>query len=192
MSSDASLVTLCENKRTDKNTEHSYAPVYDEYFRDRRYTARNILELGVQHGGSILLWHEYFENADIYGADIKLLPETKEMESMERIHLVCCDAYNTNSMEQFKQRKYDVIIDDGPHTLESMQFMVKHYLPLLTEDGILIVEDIQYESWLPILKAEFPVEFQPYVKVVDLRPQKGRYDDILLVLDMKDMRRPPN
>ena len=39
--------------------------------------------------------------------------------------------------------KFDFIIDDAPHTLESMIDCIKLYHDLLTENGIMIIEDVQ-------------------------------------------------
>ena len=76
-----------------------------------------------------------------------------------------------------------MILDDGPHTLESMKTYVKYYSQLLTEDGILILEDIQSWDWIDIIKAEIPQELQQFVSTFDLRPNKNRYDDIVLVIN---------
>ena len=55
---------------TDKNVAHSYLPLYDTLLEPIKNTATNIFELGVNRGGSIRLWHEYFTKATIYACDI--------------------------------------------------------------------------------------------------------------------------
>jgi len=35
------------------------------------------------------------------------------------------------------------MLDDGPHTLESMKQFIKLYSQIMTDDGILIIEDVQ-------------------------------------------------
>ena len=57
--------------RTDKNSTHSYLPLYDNLLKPIKDTAINILEIGVRHGGSIKLWLDYFTKGTIYGCDIK-------------------------------------------------------------------------------------------------------------------------
>jgi hypothetical protein len=47
----------------------------------------------------------------------------------------------------------------------------------------MIVEDIQDEKWIDILKDCVPEDLKPYVDIYDLRDVKGRYDDILLVIN---------
>ena len=65
-----SLEQIVDNTRTDKNTTHSYLPLYGSLFKDKKETTQNILEIGIQNGGSIKLWRDYFINATIYGLDI--------------------------------------------------------------------------------------------------------------------------
>jgi hypothetical protein len=53
----------------------------------------------------------------------------------------------------------------------------------MTDDGILIIEDIQNIKWCYPLRNAVPDELKPYIKVFDLRNVKGRYDDIVFVID---------
>jgi hypothetical protein len=46
-----------------------------------------------------------------------------------------------------ENKRFDVMIDDGPHTLESMLKFIRLYSKLMTDNGILIIEDIY-----PIIK----------------------------------------
>jgi len=76
-----------------------------------------------------------------------------------------------------------MILDDGPHTLESMKQFIKLYLPLLTLDGVLIIEDVQCIDWFDALKEVVPHDFLQYVKTYDLRHIKNRYDDLIFTID---------
>ena len=76
-----------------------------------------------------------------------------------------------------------MILDDGPHTLESMKACIQLYLPLLADDGILIIEDIQSMEWLDELRNEVSPDLRKYIKTYDLRTVKNRHDDILFVID---------
>ena len=53
----------------------------------------------------------------------------------------------------------------------------------MTDDGILIIEDVQDWDWINILKNEVPAELKQYIKVYDLRANKNRYDDIVFTID---------
>jgi hypothetical protein len=78
---------------------------------------------------------------------------------------------------------FDVIVDDGPHTLQSMITCVSEYSKLLSDKGILVVEDIQEFGWIDRLKAAVPDNLKRYIQVYDLRKNKGQYDDVLFVIN---------
>ena len=88
----------------------------------------------------------------------------------------------------FGSVKFDMILDDGPHTLESMINFIRLYVPLLTDNGILIIEDIKQLEWLEHLKNETPTELHSFIKTYDLRnenPSNPFKDDIVFVIDKK-------
>ena len=47
------LINIINNDKTDKNTTHSYLELYQHLFNNKRLTANNILEIGIDRGGSI-------------------------------------------------------------------------------------------------------------------------------------------
>lgn len=183
-----SLEELVDNTRTDKNTVHSYLPLYEKLLNKKKHTAKNVLEIGIYFGGSIKLWHDYFENANVFGLDI--LHDNQiwdELNNKERIKLyTSTDAYNLKFfINTFfnTNMKFDMILDDGPHTLDSMKTFIKLYSQVLTDDGILIIEDIQSVDWLNQLKNCVPDNLKQFVEIYDLRSNKNRYDDLVLVID---------
>ena len=183
-----SLLELVDNSRTDKNTRHSYLPLYQTLLEGKKDTANNVLEVGIDRGGSIKLWHDFFTNAVVYGLDIIPLEKVWEgIKNNKRIILhTSTDAYNetifnTNFLE--KGIKFDFMLDDGPHSLQSMKIFIRLYSKVMADDGILIIEDVQSWDWIDILKAEVPDELKKYIKVYDLRSNKNRYDDIVFTID---------
>jgi len=183
-----SLIELVDNSRTDKQTAHSYLPVYEELLQKKKLSAQSVLEIGIYYGGSIKLWKDYFTNAKVYAVEIFDLRHVWDvLQHDARIVLyTSTDAYDP----QFVKTKlvdqglrFDMILDDGPHSLESMKACIQLYLPLLTDDGILIIEDIQSMDWLDELRNEVPSDLRKYIKTYDLRTVKNRHDDILFVID---------
>lgn len=184
---------LSQNIFSDKNTSHSYLPTYEQLFRSKIETAENVLEVGIgdfyeKNGGSILLWSQYFKNANIIGVDV--LPIQRcydELLNHPRIKLYTkSNAYSEKFVHENINMKLDIAIDDGPHTLSTMIDFVQLYSPLLKEDGILVIEDIQKYEWIDHLRLATPEELKKYVKVYDLRMNKDRYDDILFVIDKSE------
>lgn len=185
---DSTLVEIVDNNHTDKNTVHSYLELYETLLRPKKTTAKNVLEVGIDRGGSIRLWADYFINARVFGVDI--MPSYKVWEKIKHDNRIVLytnsNAYDwtfvkTNFID--KNIQFDFILDDGPHTLESMIQFIHLYSPLLTDKGILIIEDVQKWEWIDILHNQVSIILRPYVKCYDLRRNKGRYDDIVFTIN---------
>lgn len=183
-----SLETLVDNDRTDKNTCHSYLPLYDKLLVGKKETAKNVLEIGIHHGGSIKLWSDYFTNAIVHALDIMHIDNVWDnLKHNERIVLhTSTHAYSVkffNNTFLKKNVKFDFMLDDGPHSLESMKAFIRLYSQLMTDDGILMIEDVQSWDWIETLRNEVPEDLKQFIKVYDLRENKDRYDDIVFSID---------
>ena len=170
------------------NTTHSYLPLYQKLLIGKKETAKNVLEVGIHLGGSIKLWSDYFTNAKVYGLDVMNINDVWEgIKGKEKIILhTSIDAYNhdffvTNFLN--KNIKCDFMLDDGPHSLESMIKFIQLYSQIITDDGILIIEDVQSWDWINILICVVPEELKKFIKTYDLRSNKNRYDDIVFTID---------
>jgi hypothetical protein len=138
------------------------------------------LEIGILGGSSLQLWKELFENATIYGCDNNISRYC--VDNDDRIVTFEADAY-TNEFVDSLDNDFDIIIDDGPHTLESMCFFVKHFSYKVRSGGLLIIEDIQDIRWIPEIIDNIPDKFKNGpIQIYDLRHVKDRWDDILLIL----------
>lgn len=174
------LEDIVDNRATDKNTTHCYLPIYQFLFESKKETATNILEIGLGHGGSIKLWNDYFVNATIHCIDINTSWGIRCSLNSPRIRIQLQDAYTEQALHTFKDEIFDIIIDDGPHTLESMIFCVGKYSKLLKPDGILVIEDIPELGWTDILATHVPSHMD--YEIYDKRREKNRFDDILFVV----------
>lgn len=177
---------LVNHALTDKNSGHSYVPIYESLFKNIKDSVQNILEIGVYTGGSMLLWHDYFLNATVHGLDVREEPDN--IKNLERIKFYHADAYGHEFIRTTfgeTNMKFDIVIDDGPHSLDSMMIFANKYSKLLTDKGILVIEDIQDMSWIPTIIQSFPKEFQDHVYVKDRRHITSRYDDVLIILDKR-------
>jgi hypothetical protein len=189
------LIDLIDNYLTDKNTSHSYINTYERLFSSKKLLKNNILEIGIgepkqnkENGGSIKLWHDYFPNSTIYGLDIHDISNVNDIiKNNDRIKLfTSINAYDTRFIENTFVKnniKFDILIDDGPHTLDSMVFFVRHYLPLLNDTGVLVIEDIPDTKWINILIQNVPEEYRKFIQIEDLRRVKNRWDDIMLIIN---------
>jgi hypothetical protein len=172
---------------TDKAEGHSYDTYYSLVLEKFTNKKGKLLEIGVQYGGSALLWHDYLPHFDLYLVDIRdqVFPNIWENMSRERYTYRIMDAFNMDSIKKISEENpegFDIIIEDGPHTLESQFFAIKEYSKLLKKGGILIIEDVQkieYADILTSIKLDFDYES---LELIDLRHIKNRYDDLLIVL----------
>ena len=183
-----SLIDLIDNNLTDKNTVHSYIGLYQLLSQGKKYSAKNVMETGIYRGGSIKLWHDFFENAQVFGQDISPIETVWDgVKNNPRITLfTSTDAYDPVHVYNnyvAPEVKLDFAIDDGPHTLASMILFIKLYLPVMADDGILIIEDVQDIAWLDVLTKSVPEELRKFVHCYDLRGNKNRYDDIVFTID---------
>ena len=172
------MESLVDNSLTDKNTGHSYLPVYEELFSPFRDTCKNILEVRVFDGGSIKLWEDYFPVANIYGLDLDLR-RNKFTPRTHRVHIMETDAYSPSVVGKFEHESFDAVIDDGWHTLDSMCLFAALYNNFVRPGGYLIVEDLQEPWWGDEIKKFLPSSME--TRVENRRSVKGRHDDIMFI-----------
>lgn len=136
------LTSLADKYKTDKGSKRaSFTEVYEIFLHPIKFEAKKIFEIGIAKGASLKMFRDYFPNAVIYGIDI-----------------TDCSWLNSNTLKTFvadqanrKQLKgfidtygsdFDVILDDGGHTMEQQQtsfgFLFKHVKP----GGYYIIEDV--------------------------------------------------
>lgn len=161
------------NYDTDKETTHCYiSEFYDKLFSPYKEDEIKLLEVGVQRGGSIKLWRDFFEKAQIFGIDVHI------NLSEQDCYLIQSDAYKKEIVD-FLPSDFQFIIDDGPHTLDSQINFVSLYKDKIKKGGHLIIEDIQSDHDLDkIVKTIDTSNFD--FKIYDLRSIKNRYDDIII------------
>lgn len=185
-----SLIDLVDNTHTDKNTTHSYLSLYQQLLESKKESATHVLEVGIQGGGSIKLWKDFFPNATVVGVDVMKKEGIWDEIHHDRIQLYTeSDAYNTDFFVStfLDKARFDFLLDDGPHTLDSMVRFIQLYSQIMKEDGMLIIEDVQAWEWMDILRQAVPASLQSYIRVYDLRAVKGRYDDLVFTIDKRSI-----
>lgn len=165
-------------KITDKGWHHGYIEHYYNFkFTNLKIKPMAMLELGVHQGQSIRLWSEWFENTFIYGIDINL-ESIKKIENFHMVKGIVGDGYTSEMVDKFDDGFFDIIIEDGPHTLDSQIFAAKNWVKKLKKNGFMVIEDIQDISHVEIIINSIPPNYA--FKSFDLRSTKNRYDDIIL------------
>ena len=121
----------------------SYLDFYDDklwYLQDSKI---NLLEIGVQNGGSLETWARYFWKAEkIVGIDVD--PKCADLKFEDnRIQMVIGDAKTVELEDTF-----DIIIDDGSHQSSDIIANWNHLWPKLNDGGVYVVEDF-HTMWMP-------------------------------------------
>ena len=107
-----------ERYNTDKY-EHGFIDVYEPYFNNLK-DVKNVLEIGVYFGGSLQYLSDKFPDAKIYGIDI----EDKTQYNTDNITTYIVNQEDRNALNKFLEEtnvEFDIIIDDGGHTMKQQQ-----------------------------------------------------------------------
>ena len=102
------------------NKRKNFIETYEEkFFRFKNKKDLRILELGIDGGGSLQLWEQYFPNASlILGVDIDL--GLCRIEQNQKIRLIGGDLSKLETYDNIKMYGgFDLIIDDGSHRADA-------------------------------------------------------------------------
>jgi trans-aconitate methyltransferase len=143
------------DNRTDKGSwAHNYLMIYDRIISN---PPDRVLEIGIYQGGSLRVWADEWPDAELHGVDIDAAFIRDDIPA--NIHLA--DAYQPSILlEPWALPGFDLIIDDGPHTIESQLFTITKWVTLLRSGGVLVVEDIRDELTLQELASNLPLEMK--------------------------------
>jgi hypothetical protein len=126
-----------------------YLREYDRLFAPYRDEAISLLEIGVQNGGSLEIWSQYFPNAQkIVGCDIN--PDCAKLTyENPRIAVIVGDATTAETQTQVLAQFscFDLIIEDGSHTSIDIVKAFAKYFPVLKSGGLFVAEDLHCSYW---------------------------------------------
>lgn len=148
--SDMTLQDCFENHRgkvTDKWS--SYLSTYDRIFHSFKEKPINLLEIGVQNGGSLEVWADYFPNSkNIIGCDIN--PNCKNLRyENNKINLLVGDANSSEIRSAINgiTESFDIVLEDGSHFSGDIVRAFAYFFPRLNAGGIFIAEDLHCSYW---------------------------------------------
>jgi hypothetical protein len=164
---------------TDKEFVHHYVSnFYQSMFQPIQQDKIHLFEIGTCTGASLKMWKEFFVNGKVEGVDNEDKRIKEYIDSEIIYHHV--DAYEqqvVNSLPNF-----DIIIDDGPHTLGSQLAAINQYYSKLKDGGIFVIEDIESDDNIRILSGETQKIFGKPANIIDKRAEVGLSNEILLWL----------
>ncbi len=107
------------------------------------------MEIGVQNGGSLEIWGQYFANrVKFVGCDIN--PDCQKLTYDDsRIAVIVRDAITSETQQKIHDQSatFDLIIEDGSHTSGDIVKAFAYYFPLLCEGGLFVAEDLHCSYW---------------------------------------------
>ncbi|SDX27290.1 Predicted O-methyltransferase YrrM [Pseudomonas syringae] len=126
-----------------------YIPFYDHLFSHLRNKPINLLEIGVQNGGSLEIWSLYFKEAiHIIGCDIN--PACAQLAyAPDNISVVIGDINHTETLTSIFSisENFDVIIDDGSHLSSDIIKSFSNVFSHLNRGGLYVAEDLHCGYW---------------------------------------------
>jgi len=125
-----------------------YLPVYESALPTDRPI--RMLEIGVFHGGSLQMWHNYLHpDSVIVGIDID--PDTKQFDNpAQQVHVRIGGQQDATFLRSVVDEfgPFDVILDDGSHVPSHMVASFQVLFPEgLKPGGVYLVEDIHTNYW---------------------------------------------
>lgn len=119
-----------------------YFDIYDRHLSAFIGKSANLLEIGIDKGGSLELWQRYLENPTIHGIDNN--PEVKNIQFPFAVNIEVGDQADEKFLQNYAQNKpkFDIIIDDGGHYMEQQLKSLIYLFPQLNNNGVYIIEDV--------------------------------------------------
>ncbi len=127
---------------------HLFAEFYEHFFYPIRQQAKKIAEIGIAEGASLKMFRDYFPEAVIYGIDIN---DSSGLNA-DRIRTFVADQGDRRQLGQFIQAfgsGFDVIIDDGGHTMRQQQISIGYLFSHVKPGGYYVIEDV-HTSLYPV------------------------------------------
>jgi hypothetical protein len=123
-----------------------YFPIYERHLAVYRGRPIRVLEIGVYRGGGLkLLSHYLGPQARLVGIDI----DRAARLAARPMHVEIGDQADADFLKAVsdKHGPFDVIVDDGGHTMRQQVVSVETLFPLMADGGTYIVEDCHTSYW---------------------------------------------
>ena len=145
------LQRFFENVNHSSDKWEPYFEIYERHLRKFRGQPVNLVEVGVQKGGSLEMWSDYFGGgATITGIDVD--PECANLKyDAKNINVLIGDQGSPEFWDSFLsqyQTPIDIFIDDGGHYMDQQILTFEKVFPRMPVGSIYICEDV-HTSYMP-------------------------------------------
>lgn len=118
-----------------------YYRIYDRYFHAYRGTDVVFLEIGVDKGGSLQMWKNYFgEKATVIGVDIEDKCKVFEQGNV-KVEIGSQEDPKFWDYIKDKYPRIDILLDDGGHMMNQQIVTFECMFPFISDGGIYMCED---------------------------------------------------
>lgn len=142
------LDKLAIQSGTDKSSHfNAYTSKYARYFSRMRNEKLKFLEIGIYKGDSVLMWEGFFPNAELHFIDISA-ENVEYFSKRSQYHYL--DQGSQSDLIQFIEKaggEFDIIIDDGGHTMHQQITSFKTLFPYVKQGGVYVIEDLCTSYW---------------------------------------------
>ncbi|ETS77813.1 hypothetical protein PFICI_09875 [Pestalotiopsis fici W106-1] len=141
---------------TDKVTDHQYWFMYDKHFPAIRHQKLKMLEIGLGcdmsygPGKSYYTWLEYFPNVELYYMEYDAECAAKWSSKTTGATIYAGDQADPVFLQKFIAEtggNFDIIIDDGGHTMHQQQTSLEALWSIVKPGGLYFIEDLQTSFW---------------------------------------------
>ena len=127
------------------------------------FNFKNYLEIGIHQGLTSGLVYECNPGINITGIDIQL-----QLELFESLYPTCKrkDYLHDSKTFDFTQLgKFDLILIDGDHTCEFVLSDIKNCVPILEDDGVLILDDWKFPDVFMHRETLYKLGLRPFLRL---------------------------
>lgn len=129
-----------------------YLSIYSDIFSPFLCKPVKVLEIGVQHGGSLRLWQNFFGNDLLEWTGIDINPQCASLNQAiaDKRHRVFIGSQEDPvflSRVAQERGPFDIIIDDGSHLSKHIIASFECLASQVANDGLYIIEDVHATYW---------------------------------------------
>lgn len=139
------MTAIAERVHTDKVT-HGFTEFYPRHMYKLRHRPVKLLEVGLLHGSSLDLWDNYFDSADIHILEFNQEYIDIQKEKSPHVNFTNLNMDDKKAIKKYVETQelgtFDIVIDDGGHTMLQQMNALVYLLPLLKPGGIFVMEDV--------------------------------------------------
>ncbi len=129
-----------------------YMDIYSDLFAKFLNQRVNLLEIGVQHGGSLQLWKSFFGDKLLTWTGIDIDTRCEKINDLNlsewsQVYIGSQDDLEFLSKVCQERGPFDIIIDDGSHRSQHIIKSFKFLSAYMSKQGIYVVEDLHATYW---------------------------------------------